>query len=463
MVIRAMPRRLIASLFLLSLLLLSNPGQATKPVQAAQSGPAAEIFQLINQFRASLGLPPFQYNGTLATAAQNHANWMATNVIYSHTGAGGSSPLSRATAAGYNGYVVENIVGGWSMSPRQGLIWWQNSPIHYNTLVTSSYPQAGVGFAGNGTENMYVLVVGRPPGPHESASRPRTAAASAAPLIITPIELAKPGEDGSIVHVLQQGQALWTIAAYYDVDLSHLYLINGLSEESVLHPGDAVTVRLADGQEPPPTPTPPLTHTVLEGESAWSVALKNGIGLDYLYLLNNMNEDSMLRPGDQLIVRLAEGQAPPPTPTPPTHHVVRDGQSLWLIAALYNLTLEELMALNELTPNSVIRSGDQLLIRHLPTATPLPATGTPAPQSTAVAQAETAVIEIAISPASGDPAPAQSNAETGIVTPDASTLLENEDENGEDDGVPSGLIVIVAIVGALVLAGIVLVVKGQRQ
>ncbi len=458
-----MTRRLVASLFLLGLLLLSNPTRVTRPVQAAQSGPATEIFQLINQFRASMGLPPFQYNGTLASAAQNHANWMAANVIYSHTGAGGSSPLSRATAAGYSGYVIENIVGGWSMSPRQGLIWWQNSPVHYNTLVTSSYPQAGIGFAGNGTENMYVLVVGRPPGPYESGSRPPAAGASAAPLIITPIELAEPGEDGSIVHVLQQGQAMWTIAAYYDVDLGYLYLINGLSEESILHPGDEVTVRLAEGQEPPPTPTPPLTHTVREGESAWSVALQNGIGLDWLYLLNNMNEDSMLRPGDQLVVRLAEGQAPPPTPTPPTHHVVRDGQSLWLIAALYSLTLEELMALNDLTTESVIRSGDQLLIRFLPTATPLPPTGTPAPQTTAIAQADTAVIEIAISPAPGNPGPAQSNSESSVVAPDTSTSKQNEEESGETDGASSGLIVIVVIVGALVLAGIVLVVRGQRQ
>ena len=40
---------------------------------AAQADPASEIFQLINQFRASQGLPPFQYNGTLAGAAQSHA------------------------------------------------------------------------------------------------------------------------------------------------------------------------------------------------------------------------------------------------------------------------------------------------------------------------------------------------------------------------------------------------------
>jgi len=454
----AIARRLLATVFLIGLLLLSSPKATHKSIEAAQSGPAAEIFQLINEFRASQGLPPFQYNGALATAAQNHANWMAANVIFSHTGAGGSSPLSRAMAAGYSGSVVENIVGGWSMSPRQGLIWWQNSPIHYNTLVTSSYPQAGVGFATNGQENMYVLVVGRPPGPYENARRPESNVPSAAPLIITPIELAQPREDGSIVHVMQQGQALWTVAAYYDVDLAYLYLINGLTENDFLHPGDEVTVRLADGQEPPPTPTRPLTHTVTEGESAWSIALQNGIGLDYLYLLNNMNEDSMLQPGDQLVVRLAEGQAPPPTPTPPTHHVVRSGQSLWLIAALYDLTLEELMELNDLTPQSVIRAGDQLLIRQLPTATPIPPTNTPAPQNTAIAEVETAVVEIAISPA------AEVNSMQARPGPNDATLAaQKADQDGATDGNSAGLIAIVALVVVLVVAGIAFVINGQRQ
>ena len=278
-------------------------------------------------------------------------------------------------------------------------------------------------------------------------------------MIITPIELAEPREDGSIVHVMQQGQAMWTIAAYYDVDLDYLYLINGLGEDNVLHPGDEVTVRLADGQEPPPTPTPPLTHTVREGESAWSVALQNDIGLDYLYLLNNMNADSMLQPGDQLVVRLAEGQAPPPTPTPPTHHVVRVGQSLWLIAALYNLTLEELMVLNALTTESIIQAGDQLLIRQLPTATPIPPTYTPVPRATPTAQAETAVVEIAISPAPGDPNLIQSSPEPSGPNP---ARLAPVQDGKEGDG-SSGPMVILVIVGVLVLAGIALVVRGQRQ
>jgi uncharacterized protein YkwD len=66
----------------------------------AQTDSASEILRLVNEYRASLGLPAFQYSGTLASAAQGHANWMAANIIYSHTGEGGSTPLSRATAAG---------------------------------------------------------------------------------------------------------------------------------------------------------------------------------------------------------------------------------------------------------------------------------------------------------------------------------------------------------------------------
>jgi LysM repeat protein len=403
------------------------------PAVNAQVDPRSEIFQLINQFRASRGLPPFQYNNVLATAAQGHANWMAENVLYSHTGAGGSTPLSRALAAGYSGYVIENIVGGTGMSPRQGLIWWQNSPVHYNTLVTERYPQAGVGYASNGQQNMYVLVVGRPPGPFEGPPSNAPTEPEPEPLIITPIQLAESRPDGSIVHVMQTGQALWTVAAYYDVDLAHLYLINNLTEEDVLHPGDQVTVRLADGQEPPPTPTPPLTHVIRSGESAWSIALQNGISTGQLYQLNNINENTILQPGTELIVRLAEGQPPLPTPTPRTYHTVQSGDSLWVIAAQYDLTLEQLTELNKLTTESVIRQGDQLLIRRLDPSPvpPTPTPETPTPRDTySTTEARTAEVVTTPEPDSGTaivalsiptttPNPLTSDSETSQDKPDS--------------------------------------------
>ena len=453
--------RLLSLLFILGFSLMASRSPAR-----AQADPGSEIFQLINQFRATLGLSPFQYNNVLASAAQRHANWMAANLIYSHTGDGGSSPITRANNAGFSGYVIENIVGGGSMSPRQGLIWWQNSPIHYNTLVTERYPMAGIGFASDGVYNMYVLVVGRPAGalvaPASNTSANET---SAQPLIITPIQLAEPREDGSIVHTMQPGQALWTIAAYYDVDLAHLYLINSLSEDAVLHPGNEVTVRLAEGQEPPPTPTPRLTHVIRDGESAWSIALQHGISTGYLYQLNNLDENSVFHPGNELIVRLAEGQAPLPTPTPKTYHTVRSGQSLWAIAAQYNLTLEELMALNELSAQSVILQGDQMLIRPLP-PTPLPATPAPPAMATALPPAayppDQGSNNPTANPAYPEPVTEVSQFAALLTTPTPQFSIPAGNQP-EDNKAANTTLTIFVIVGLLLLAFLLVVIIRQLR
>jgi LysM repeat protein len=437
----------------LGLLLVTGLGRPNKQAQvSAQGDPASEIFQLINQFRADRGLPPLQYNATLAVAAQNHANWMASSLLYSHYGQGGSSPQTRAAAAGYIGNVTENIVGGTNMSPRQGIIWWEHSPIHYNTLVTTQYVEAGVGYSPGGGQNMYVLVVGRElddDNPIVLSNRQP----AAQPLIITPIELAEPREDGSIVHVMQQGQAMWTIAAYYDVDLDYLYLINSLTEDDVLHPGREVYVQLAEGQSPPPTPTPPLTHVVQDGESAWSIASVHGIELDFLYLLNNINDSVVLQPGQKVVVRLAEGQAPPPTPTPPIHHIVRSGDSLWNIAAINGLTIDELMTLNNLTQESVIHVGDELLISFpTPTALPTDIPATPVPASSRPAS----LVAANLSPS---PEPANLSERVLAATPDQSAVSD-DDRDGGNSGAAVALVV---LVGLSVIAGGAVIFARRRE
>lgn len=347
------------------------------PESQAQS--AAAILQQVNQFRINNGLPPLQYNSALASAAQNEANYMAEfQVFSSHIGYGGSTPLSRARAAGYYGRVSENIVGGTGMNAAAGLRWWINSPVHYRTLITTQYTQAGTGFATDGSINYYVLVVGAP----STGNTPPPANAqddSPAPLFVTPITLAEPAEDGSITHVVQEGQALWSLAAHYDVPLSDLLLYNNLKEDSFVQPGDKIIIRLAAGQAPPPTPTPPTTHVVQEGQSLWSIAALYDVKIGDIMLYNNLNENSILKPGDEVKIRLLPGELPPPTPTPPLTHVVQQGQTLWDIALTYNLDLAGLLALNEgLTADTIIKPGDELWVRQQP-PTPSPSETVPPP------------------------------------------------------------------------------------
>jgi hypothetical protein len=160
---------------------------------------------LVNQLRAEHGLPPYQYNATLAVAAQNQANWMATVPSPTRTHRdNGSTPQSRANAAGYNGFVTEIIVGGSNMTPQQGLIWWRNSSLHYSNMVSSRYSEAGACLCHQRqpehVRHRHRAPVEQPGPPPRASSEPLPGA-----LMVTPIRLAEPREDGSIVHTVAAG------------------------------------------------------------------------------------------------------------------------------------------------------------------------------------------------------------------------------------------------------------------
>ena len=352
--------------------LLWGVGSPKKDTAVAAQSPTGDILTLVNALRASYGLPPFEYNPLLAAAAQNHANWMGQTAVYSHTGAGGSTPQTRANAAGYPGYVSENIVGGTKLTPQQGVTWWRNSAIHFNTMISTRYTQAGVGFAQGHDQNFYVLVVGQPDdSPIATTNRQEEMTYANAPLFVAPIEVSAPREDGSIWHTVGEGHTLWAIAARYEVTIADIMLYNNLTEESTLQPGDELLIRLAEGQEPPPTPTPPATHKVRPGDSAWTIAAWYNLDLGELLWLNNMQIDDTLQPGEEVKIRLLPGEEPPPTPTPQLAHIVQSGDTLWGISLQYGLTMEQLLTYNNITENDLLAVGQALLIVP-PTPLPTP-------------------------------------------------------------------------------------------
>ena len=451
-----MKRRLFTSLLLGLILFVGNGGwgKKTAVITVKAQSRSSEIFQLVNQVRADHGLTPFTYNAQLAAAAQNQAGYMAEFTYYGHTGYGGTIPQDRANNAGYVGYVVENVVGGWELSSQQAVTWWINSPVHYNTLITTRYAEAGTGYVQSGKRHFYVLVVGR-----RSSSPPANPAASTtstddAPAYVAPIIISQPREDGSVVHQVQPGQSLWAIAARYNVKMDELLLFNNLTEDAFIQPGDELLVKLGAGQSPPPTPTPPLNHLVREGETAWTIAAKYKLDLATLFLYNNLNEDSIIRPGDSIMVRLAPGQAPPPTPTPRTTHIVQEGDTLWVIAIQYNLTLDELLAYNGLDQSALIRPGDQLRIIMAPTATAtaLPVTAGPSPSPASVA---TAVI-IPIPDTTASPTPMARETAVPVTALPSLTPTPTASEN------PTALNIWYLFAGLLTLLGVGAIIAGRR-
>jgi LysM repeat protein len=74
------------------------------------------------------------------------------------------------------------------------------------------------------------------------------------------VKLNTPDAEGRIVHQVQPGETLWSIAVAYQVSLQSLYTMNNLTEQSVIMPGQKLTVRLP-GSNPTATPTESLTPT----------------------------------------------------------------------------------------------------------------------------------------------------------------------------------------------------------
>ncbi len=80
-------------------------------------------------------------------------------------------------------------------------------------------------------------------------------ATPAATPAILPIQIASPMPDGSVVHVVEYGQSLWQIAIAYDTTIQSINQLNNISTETVIWPGDELIVL------PPGSVAPATTST----------------------------------------------------------------------------------------------------------------------------------------------------------------------------------------------------------
>src|SRR5574341_864416 len=233
------------------------------PSAARAQDYATDVYNRVNALRAQYGLPPYRLDPYLTAAAQAHAEWGASVGYFDHVEPDGSRPRDRAVRAGYGDYnairISENIYWGGMATPESAVSWWTNSAIHFQGMISSVYEDIGVGVAYGPSGGYFTLLFGVHTGNASGNSGSNTAPTQAPEADVPEIpavQLSTPGPDGSIVHIVQEGQAIWNIATAYDGTVPELLMLNNLTEYSVIYPGDRIVVRL------PNTPAPTLTPTV---------------------------------------------------------------------------------------------------------------------------------------------------------------------------------------------------------
>ena len=112
-----------------------------------------------------------------------------------------------------------------------------------------------------------------------------------------------------IVHIVQPGDTLYSIARAYGVTVEELAQANNLSAEGYVHPNDQLVIP-AQGQVPGPTrPAAGVLHEVLQGEQLKDIAQRYGVSEERIREANSLEAEVQPKPGDQLMIPFN------PTPT----------------------------------------------------------------------------------------------------------------------------------------------------
>jgi uncharacterized protein YkwD len=131
---------------------LLTPALAQSPALAAVAldSEEAAFCTLINDYRATKGLPALLVSESLTNASEWHSTDMANKNYFSHTDSLGRDPFKRMTALGYgySTYRGENIAAG-NATASATFDQWKNSSGHNANMLNANYKVIGIGKAYN--------------------------------------------------------------------------------------------------------------------------------------------------------------------------------------------------------------------------------------------------------------------------------------------------------------------------
>jgi membrane-bound lytic murein transglycosylase D len=111
-----------------------------------------------------------------------------------------------------------------------------------------------------------------------------------------------------------------------------------------------------------------ITHQVKPGESLGIIAGTYNVKLSDLYTWNNLTENSTIYPGQKLVIHgksAAPKQIENKNVNPSSgekYHIVEQGDSFWAITQKYNVDMESLLEINNMTKNSKLLPGKKILL-----------------------------------------------------------------------------------------------------
>ena len=163
-------------------------------------------------------------------------------------------------------------------------------------------------------------------------------------------------------YTVQKGDTLYSISQKFNISVNKLKEINNLNTNTIL-PGQIIIVTENA------TPPQPTTYKVQKGDTLYSISQKFNTTVDAIKRLNNITSNNIYI-NQELYIPTSSNPPSEPLPIPPidddeneeySEYIVQKGDSLWKISRDYNITVKDLIELNNLT-TTTLQIGDKLLV-----------------------------------------------------------------------------------------------------
>ncbi len=160
-----------------------------------------------------------------------------------------------------------------------------------------------------------------------------------------------------VIHRVARGESLSTIAQRHNTSVSRLMALNGISNAHQIRAGTELKLPAsARGSSSSSARVASGEYEIQSGDSLWSIARRFNVSQRDLVAWNSISNKNHIRPGQTLKISPDAGRG--------QTYVIQPGDSLWSIARRFDVSLQDLVAWNELknhdhlTPGQVLQLAD---------------------------------------------------------------------------------------------------------
>jgi len=153
-----------------------------------------------------------------------------------------------------------------------------------------------------------------------------------------------------VTHRVSKGDSLWKIAEEFDTEVNVLKKVNYLSS-NVLSLNQELLIPLSNDQNQ--TFIPYQAHIISEGDTLWNLGIQYNISPAEIAKTNGLKMSSPLRIGSELNIGNKNIYRTINSKKRTILYSVKQGDSLYRIADIFNIEISEIKKINELSTNEI--------------------------------------------------------------------------------------------------------------